>query len=242
MDIQILQNSQNQEEIDKLHSENAELKKNLDREQRLHSMLYKEWKELDEKLAAKELEIHEPHPKNLFYKYAFYVLIISAIAASYFLYTEKGNEKTSASQAVAVPATTADSTAVNKSMPGGDTIAARNSSPGRDSGMTKNQILATTRDTVRQPGLMQRGRRIVLADTSKEGVVIALRPRIEVPLNDSTRDLIYWDGWNAFYNNSRNHYRRSSERYNIWNKGWIDGRNDSKKTLPEDSSRLHVQR
>ncbi|MGH2648886.1 MAG: hypothetical protein ACRDE8_15015 [Ginsengibacter sp.] len=241
MDTQILQNSQNQEEIDKLHSENAELKKNLDREQRLHSMLYKEWKELDEKLAAKEQEIHEPHPKNLFYKYAFYVLIIAAVPASYFIYASRGNEKTSVSQAAVGSTITTDSASVNKSIPAGDTIAAGNS-PSKDPAMMENQILAITRDTTRQPGLIQKGRKIVPTDTSKEGIVIALRPRIEVPLNDSTRDLIYWDGWNAFYNNARNHYRRSSERYKIWNKGCIDGRNDSKKTLPEDSSRLHVQR
>jgi hypothetical protein len=52
-----LQPPQYQPEIEKLRLQNAELKKNLEREQTLHAMLYKEWKELSEQNAAHDYQL-----------------------------------------------------------------------------------------------------------------------------------------------------------------------------------------
>ena len=77
----------NQDEIEKLRAQNEELKKNLEREQVLHSMLYKEWKDLDEQRAAREYELQDPKPKNLFYKYAF-VIVDFALESSIYLWRQ----------------------------------------------------------------------------------------------------------------------------------------------------------
>ena len=62
------QNFENPEEFDSLREENSELKKELEREQLLHKMLYKEWKELNEQAPPKQYEVQDEKPKNLFYK------------------------------------------------------------------------------------------------------------------------------------------------------------------------------
>ena len=130
------QHSQNQEKIDKLRLENVELKKKLEQEQLLHTMLYKEWKELNEHVLAKEHEVHEGKPKNLFYKYAFYLLLISLIPAYYFINAGKENGKIPSSQTAAVP------TLITP---------IKDSTPITNSTQTTDKKLTVNRSTVQQP-------------------------------------------------------------------------------------------
>ena len=95
------QHFENLQQANDLRLKNTELKKELEREQFLHKMLYKDWEKLTEQISAQKQEVYEnSRPKNLFYKYAFYVLLIGLVPAFYFLYPQTDNKKSSSSQAV----------------------------------------------------------------------------------------------------------------------------------------------
>jgi hypothetical protein len=228
--LETQQHSQNQEKIDKLQLENVELKKKLDQEQLLHTMLYKEWKELNEHVLAKEHEVHGSNPKNLFYKYAFYLLLISSIPAYYFLNTGKEIKKISSSKNAAVPTLI---TPIKDSAP-------VTNSPATSKKVISNQNMVQ-QPALEQPVVKSEEKRKIPADTSKAKMVtinkplVIDKPLVEGPLTDSIRDEIYWQGWNAYYDRTRNHFKKSSERYKVWLEGWNDGKSDAKKLLAKDS-------
>jgi hypothetical protein len=86
-----------QEEYHRLFSENAELKKNLEKEQFLHQNLYRQWAELNSRTLNKDRELQQLKSKTLIrptpYKYAFYSLLVISAVFVYFLFT-KGQKNT----------------------------------------------------------------------------------------------------------------------------------------------------
>ena len=89
------------DQSDELRLRNAELKKELEREKMLHKMLFKEWEELTAEMAAHKQDGYEnSRPKNLFYKYAFYVLLITLLPVFYFLNPLADNKRPSSFQTV----------------------------------------------------------------------------------------------------------------------------------------------
>jgi len=88
-----------QNENEKLRLENVQLKKNLEKEEFLHKALYRQWNELNIRRLAEKRELKQLESRNLFYKYAFYVILF-LVAAYYFLSNSKGSDKTDASQTV----------------------------------------------------------------------------------------------------------------------------------------------
>ena len=78
-------------------------------------------------------------------------------------------------------------------------------------------------------------KRKIQADTGNVRVVTVHKAAVEEPLTDSIRDQIYWQGWNAYYDRSRPHFSKSSERYKVWLQGYNEGKNDAKKLLAKDS-------
>lgn len=220
MDTQ--QHFENQEEIDKLRMRNVELKKELEREQVLHKMLYKEWKELSEQMSAKEQEVYEnSKPKNLFYKYAFYVLVMALIPAFYFLYQRTGNGKIlSSSPVVSDPIRTSDSTPTMKDM------------------QTSKQNV-TQQPAPEQPAIQSEEKKPIGHDSTKPARLIVHKPVIETPLTDDVRDSISSLGFSAYFDHHRNPFRKSSERYKVWAEGWNDGKAEAKKVLEKNPSLKH---
>ena len=189
-------------------------------------MLYKEWKELNERASVNEYP--ESKPGNPFYKYAFYILLISIFPAYYLLNASKGNEIKSSSQAASVPVINRDSTSIKDSL------------SQADSTVTASEIQATKQDTVKQeipapPVVTLPEKKIIAPDSSATKEATIHKPIAEPPLTDSDRDAIYWDGWNAYYSGAKNHFRKSSNKYKVWLEGYNDGRNDAKKTPAKDS-------
>jgi hypothetical protein len=216
------QHFENQEEIDKLRMRNVELKKELEREQVLHKMLYKEWKELSEQMSAKEQEVYEnSKPKNLFYKYAFYVLVMALIPAFYFLYQRTGNGKIlSSSPVVSDPIRTSDSTPTMKDM------------------QTSKQNV-TQQPAPEQPAIQSEEKKPIGHDSTKPARLIVHKPVIETPLTDDVRDSISSLGFSAYFDHHRNPFRKSSERYKVWAEGWNDGKAEAKKVLEKNPSLKH---
>lgn len=219
-----IQHSQNQDEIEKLRLKNEELKKNLEREQLLHSMLYKEWKELSEQASARENEFYHNKSKNVFYKYAFFVLLICMIPAYYFFAPGRGNEKTAPS-----------SSQVATTEPAKDSSVIKDSTPITKDSMPTNKNTAITQPAVQTP-VVQPEEKKAPRDTIKPKMVTLTRHVSEAPLDSSSTDSIYWMGWNAYFNKSSNHFRKSSEKYKVWMQGFNDGHNDARKLLAQKDS------
>lgn len=238
MDTQ--QHFENQEEIDKLRMRNVELKKELEREQVLHKMLYKEWKELSEQMSAKEQEVYEnSKPKNLFYKYAFYVLVMALIPAFYFLYQRTGNGKIlSSSPVVSDPIRTSDSTPTIVTASVKDSLPKRDSVPTMKDMQTSKQNV-TQQPAPEQPAIQSEEKKPIGHDSTKPARLIVHKPVIETPLTDDVRDSISSLGFSAYFDHHRNPFRKSSERYKVWAEGWNDGKAEAKKVLEKNPSLKH---
>lgn len=229
MDIQL-----NQEAFDKLRLENGELKKELEKERLLHKMLYKEWGDLKDQVSGSENEVYDRKSKNLFYKYAFYLLLIAIIPAFYFLYVRMGNEKIPpSSEAVSVPAATGDSITTAASI--------KNSTPGKDSILTMKEKQTPEKHNIQkqllqQPVIKSEEKKTIQPDSNKPEIKIIHKPIVEAPVTDDIRDSISSEGFNAYFKHSRNPYRKSSKRYKIWAEGWNEGKAEAKKVLEKDSA------
>lgn len=236
------QNSQNEDEFDKLRLKNAELKKNLEREQLLHTMLYKEWVQLKEQISAKELEVYDRKPKNVFYKYAFYLLLVSFIPSYYFLYGRKTYEKSYSSPITASAVKlTADS--LKKNLISKENIRIEDSTLMHDSTLTTYKRQTNTSALMQQSAPQQtvvkpENKIAIQPDTNIQKTTAFKRPVVEPILNDSMRDIIYWQGWNAYYNKSRNTFKKSSEKYKVWLQGWDDGKNDAQKLSAKNALKI----
>ncbi|MEO8416591.1 MAG: hypothetical protein ABI472_23200 [Ginsengibacter sp.] len=228
----------NREEIEKLHADNIELKKELEKEQVLHNMLYKEWKQLSEETSAREQEAYEnSQPKNLFYKYGFYVLLIAGIPAAYWAFSHvAGPAKIpSSSQFVGGSQATAN-----------DTTSAISSASFVNDSLSKQKPLPTiqakpsnSRDSIHQTAVLPTvikpvEKKAVLPDSAKEVRAIVHEPLVEKLLTDSDRDSITSDGFNAYFEHRLNPFRKSSGRYKIWEDGWNQGKAEAKKVLEKN--------
>ena len=200
--------SDHQQEIEKLRLENVQLKKNLEKEELLHKSLYSQWKQLNARMAAKEHEVEQQfNSSNLFYKYDFYVILILLIPMYYFLSNSKGDKRITTSLQAA-----------SSQLP------------------TKNQTPTNNPDTVQLPNVKLKENEIIKPGILQPKMATVNKKVIDKPLTDSARDLIYWQGWNAYYGKSRNPYKKFSQKFEAWLIGWKDGENDAKKLLAKDST------
>jgi hypothetical protein len=232
------QHFENLQQVNELRLKNTELKKELEREQFLHSLLYKDWVKLTKQIADQKQEVYENStPKNLFYKYAFYVLLICLVPGFYFLYPLTDNNKSSSSQVVSDTARPADSA-------GTRAAAATNSLSRRDSvsSVQKKQINkrdVTQQSSTGQPVLQPEEKKAITKESIKPAKSITRKHVFEIPLTDDERDSIWSLGFNAYFEHHRNPFRRSSEKYKAWAEGWNDGRAEGKKLYEKDPSLKH---
>jgi hypothetical protein len=233
---------QNQAVIDKLRMENVELKKNLEREQLLHTMLYKEWKELNERALAGNGQNEGVTSKNLFYKYGFYILLIAMIPAYFLMNAGKGTEKTTpSSQTAPAPAPQQITPIIDSASTTGRKAASDKTKTVQQAApeqpVTRREAKPEEQSVAKSvaiPEIKPEIKTAIRPDSLKQKKAIAIKP-VEVPLTDSARDEIYWQGWNAYYSRSSNHFSKSSEKYKVWLEGWSEGRNDARKLLAKDS-------
>lgn len=192
-----------------LYVENEQLKRDLEKEEFLHKALYKQWNELNVRMLAKERELKRLKSGNLFYKYGFYLILFSLAPAYYFFSTSKEDKEiTASSQTVSSPAQTAPTT---------------------------NQALPNDQDTVYVSKVKLEEKQVIQTDTVKPKLVINSKPVIAKPLTDSIRNMIYSEGWDGYYEKSRNPYQKFSQKYNLWMQGWKDAEKDDKKALTRNS-------
>ena len=162
------QHFENLQQVNELRLKNTELKKELEREQLLHTMLYKDWVKLTEQIADQKQEAYENSTtKNLFYKYAFYVILIGLVPGFYFLYPLTDNNKSSSSQVVSDTVRPADSARTR--------AAATNSLSKRDSvsGVQKKQVNkrdVTRQSSTGQPVLQPEENKAITKDSIKSAV------------------------------------------------------------------------
>lgn len=233
------QHFENLQQVNELRLKNTELKKELEREQFLHSLLYKDWVKLTKQIADQKQEVYENSTpkKNLFYKYAFYVLLIGLVPGFYFLYPLTDNNKSSSSQVVSDTARPAD-------LAGTRAAAATNSLSRRDSvsSVQKKQINkrdVTQQSSTGQPVLQPEEKKAITKDSIKPAGSITRKHVFEIPLTDDERDSIWSLGFNAYFEHHRNPFRRSSEKYKAWAEGWNEGRAEGKKLDEKDPSLKH---
>jgi len=213
--------SSDYQENEKLYLENLQLKKELEKEEFLHKTLYKQWNELSTRMLAKERELKQVRSGNLFYKYAFYIILFLAAPAYYLLSSSKGDKKIlPASQTVSSPKTdqalTTDSS-VTVSFP----------TP------TINQAPATKPDSMQVSVVKPTEKKIIQSDTVKPKLTTVNKPVIK-PLSDSEKNLIYSEGWDAYHEKSGNPYQKSTEKYKVWMQGWKDAEADDRKALTKN--------
>ncbi len=234
------QHFENQQQINELRIKNMELKKELEREQSLHKMLYKDWKKLKEQMSAKEQEVYEnSSPKNLFYKYAFYVLLIGLIPAFYFLYPRTDNKKIpSSSQAVSDSMRPDDSPRTRAAAPVTDSLPKRDSVPTVQKKQISKQDV-TQQTAPAQPVIQPEEKKAMGHDSTKPAKLIIRKPVVEIPLTDDARDSISSLGFSAYFGHHRNPFRRSSERYKVWAEGWNEGKAEAKKVVEKYPSLKH---
>ena len=233
------QHFENLQQVNELRLKNTELKKELEREQLLHTMLYKDWVKLTGQIADQKQEAYaNSKPKNLFYKYAFYVILIGLVPGFYFLYPLTDNNKSSSSQVVSDTVRHADSARTRAA------AAATNSLSKRDSvsGVQKKQINkrdVTQQSSTGQPVLQPEEKKAITKDSIKPAGSITRKHLFESPLTADERDSISSLGFNAYFEHLRNPFRRSSEKYKAWAEGWNEGKAEGKKLDEKDPSLKH---
>ncbi len=231
--MNIKQNIKGGQQVNELRLKNTELKKELEREQFLHKMLYKDWEKLTGQISAQRQEVNEKvRPKNLFYKYAFYVLLIGLLPAVYFLYPLTDNSKSSSSPSVSDGLPTADSAQSRSAT----TVS---NSHHRDSTSTLRNIPIHDRAVTQQlppeqPVLPPAEKKAIKHDNAKPALLVKHKPVIEAPLTEDDRDSISSLGFNAYFDHHRNPFRRASDKYKAWEQGWNEGKAEAKKLLEKD--------
>ena len=93
-----------QEENHRLRTENADLRKALEKEEFLHKNLYKQWTELNALALIKDRESKRIELKRTFFgnlsKYSFYALLLILIVFTFYFFS-KGDKKPGSSQTLA---------------------------------------------------------------------------------------------------------------------------------------------
>ena len=237
------------EDPDQLRTENLQLKKELETEKTLHAMLYKEWKQLSEQMDARNHEAYEnARPKNLFYKYAFFVLLAAAIPAGYWAYSHiPGRAKIPSSfsslQVVSDSASnTTDSTPAKVTAPVNELPSEQKSLPAKKEGPSNSEASkqpTAISQPISQPKSQPAEKKATPTDSAKQVKTIPHKALIEKPLTDDERDSISSDGFSAYFDHRRNPFRRSSQRYKVWAEGWNQGKAEAIKVLEKNPSLKH---
>ena len=243
--VDIKDDLNNQEEIDKLQLETKELKKELERERLLHNMLYKEWKELHEQVSAREnVEVESRKAGNIFYKYAFFVLLILMLPIGYFLYPPAGFEKIHlAKRAVPDSLLHKDSVSTLVYSASTDSVAKIDTNSPIDERKKYTETparkisISTPVIKLTEPVVKPAEKKMTQVDTTKKpSRVIIRKPLIQVPITEDIRDSIASEGFSGYLYHLRNPYPKSSERYKIWVKGWNSGKEEARKVVAKDPS------
>ncbi|MEP6596248.1 MAG: hypothetical protein ABJA71_09890 [Ginsengibacter sp.] len=195
-----------QQEIEKLRLEIVQLREDVEKEQVFHKTIYTQWYELNARMLAKERELKQFKKKNLLYTYTFYLILLSIAPAYYLLSRGKGAER-SASDPQTVFALPA-----------------------------MNQPLTTYPGIIHLPDENLEKKEIIQPDKVQPKVASINRPIVVEELSDSVRYLVYWEGWTAYYQKLSNPYQKSPHKYEVWLAGWKEGENDDKKLLTKVSS------
>ncbi|MEO6220111.1 MAG: hypothetical protein ABIO81_06765 [Ginsengibacter sp.] len=192
------------QENEKLRSEIAQLKQNLEKEEFLKKTLYKQWSELHALILAKEGELKLLKSTNLLYKYSFYLILILAIPGYYFISNGSGERIASSSQAASSPA------------------------------IAIKQVRTNNPPTIPLPDAKVKEKDIIQPNSIKPKIATINRPVVEKPLVDSVRNFIYWEGWSAYYEKSKNPYKKSAQKAEVWLAGWKEGENDARRMVAKN--------
>jgi hypothetical protein len=220
----------NADENEKLRLDNEQLKKKLEVEEFHHKTLYKQWNELNTRMLSSEREFDQFRRKNIFYKYAFYSILILLFPAYYLLTHNKEDRIPN----VTVQNSSSQTPKANETHVSKDTQIV-NQPPIVDEPATLNEQIKANPDTAKSIVVKPEEKEIIKPDTVRKTIAIS-KPVAEEPLSEAGRDSVYWQGWNGYYKKIRNPYQRSSEKFTVWLQGWKDGENDSKKVSPDGES------
>ncbi len=241
------QNFSEREEIEALRLQNSTLKKDLDREKQLHSLLFKEWQELKEKFKGREEEVYEgPGNERPFYRYAFYTLLVASVIAFCFLLFRSDTDGTDTpAQALADSPTSSspapnppsliktDSLLKNDSQPAGNQQQAQ---PEKPVVVQQPPVVPEEKKIVEQPATVPEEKKVVSRETPKPAATTLSKPAAEQPLTDELRETISSDGFDGYFQHRRNPFKRSSERYKIWQDGYNDGKAGAQAVEAKDPS------
>ena len=229
------QHFENLQEVNELRLKNIELKKELEREQVLHKMLFKDWEKLTRQISTQKQEVYESsRPKNLFYKYAFYVLLIGLVPAFYFLYPQTDNKKSFSLPVVSDTMRPENIAQTRAAAP------VTNSVSGRDSVSTVQKKQISNQEVTQQPAppqpvLQPEEKKANTHDSTKPRRLIIRNQVVEMPLTDDARDSISSLGFSAYFDHHRNPFRRSSEKYKAWAQGRNEGKAEAKKLVEKNT-------
>jgi len=190
---------------EKLRLEIGQLKQTLEKEEFLKKTLYKQWSELHALILAKEGELKLLKSTNLLYKYSFYLIMILAVPGYYFISNGRDKKIVSSSQAASSPK------------------------------LTTNEALATNPVITQLPDLKPKEKAIIKRDTIKHQIATINNSIVDKPLSDSVKNAIYWEGWSDYYGKSKNPYKKSPQKSEVWLTGWKEGEKDSKKIMARNS-------
>ena len=185
--------------IENLRLENVQLKKNLEKEEFLHKVLYRQWRQLRILTFSKENELKWVGSVNSFYRYGFY--LVSGLLIIQLFFPASGRR--------------VDQKIVNASQIGSPQM------PMKDKSLTSNRtplpdIKAVQKETIQSATIQP------IPATVNDAV-------INTSLPDSVKSSIYWDGWVAYYQKASNPYQKSGQEYEAWLEGWKQGENDARK-------------
>ena len=85
-----------------------------------------------------------------------------------------------------------------------------------------------------QPVLPLEEKKAITHDSTKPGQLIIRKNVVERPLTDDARDSISSLGFSAYFDHRRNPFRKSSEKYKVWAKGWNEGKAEAQKLDEKD--------
>ena len=232
-----------EDDIEALKLQNNKLKTDLEREQHLHSLLYKEWEQLKDQIKGGGNDARFGYRNtNSFYKYGFYSLLILLVPAFFIFYFRSDSNDTvadsqtitdSARPQMATPRTTAGT--VNDSLPRSQPKAVETQSQPAPV-VTPSQPEPKKQIVVEQPPAPREEKAVTQKKEDKPPAATVSKPEPEQPLTDELREAISSDGFNAYFEGRRrNPYKKSSERYKIWQDGYNDGKLGAQQVEAKDS-------
>ncbi len=149
---------------------------------------------------------------------------LSSVSSAQFVADSAGNATDSASASSPV--------SLNDSQPKQESPKAIDEKPS-NRGTSKQQT------AIAQPISQPLEKKIMLPDSTTKVKTTTHRPLVEKPLSDDGKDSISSDGFSAYFDHRRNPFRKSSEKYKVWQEGWNEGKAEAIKVLEENPSLKH---